>query len=261
LNRRTSPSGRTDIHVHILPAIDDGPADMDESLALARRAVADGTSCVIATPHVDRIEVLDVAEHVADLRSTLAAEGVALEVLPGGELNVADLWALDERRLAAIAQGPPGARWILLEPPWKGDADETVAAAAELAARGYGAVIAHPERSEPLWSSDDAITRLTSDGACLQVTAASLLLGAHHPVGARAWQIVRGEELAVLASDAHDANSRPPDLAFAATALAEAGLPWPRITTLFPAGQRRGCAVSAPRLGDASAARSTSRSG
>src|SRR5437762_1166188 len=41
-----------DIHFHILPGVDDGPSSMDESVALAAAAVADGTRTVVATPHV-----------------------------------------------------------------------------------------------------------------------------------------------------------------------------------------------------------------
>ena len=36
-------SRRTDIHFHILPGIDDGPATMEEAVELARAAQRDGT--------------------------------------------------------------------------------------------------------------------------------------------------------------------------------------------------------------------------
>lgn len=40
-----------DIHSHILPAIDDGAKDLDESLELLKMMKDDGISCVLATPH------------------------------------------------------------------------------------------------------------------------------------------------------------------------------------------------------------------
>jgi protein-tyrosine phosphatase len=43
-----------DLHAHILPGLDDGPRDMDATLALARAAVASGTRTLAATSHVDR---------------------------------------------------------------------------------------------------------------------------------------------------------------------------------------------------------------
>ena len=43
---------RNDLHLHVLPGVDDGPADLGEALALAADAVADGTTVAVATPHI-----------------------------------------------------------------------------------------------------------------------------------------------------------------------------------------------------------------
>jgi len=40
-----------DIHCHLLPGIDDGPATNEESLAMAETAIADGITHVVCTPH------------------------------------------------------------------------------------------------------------------------------------------------------------------------------------------------------------------
>ena len=40
-----------DLHCHILPGIDDGSPDLEHSLDLARAAVADGVTHILATPH------------------------------------------------------------------------------------------------------------------------------------------------------------------------------------------------------------------
>ena len=41
-----------DLHSHILPWLDDGPRDLDESVAIARSMADDGIRIVAATPHV-----------------------------------------------------------------------------------------------------------------------------------------------------------------------------------------------------------------
>ena len=70
-----------------------------------------------------------------------------LEVRTGAELAHDDVPLLGDGELAAIAQGPPGARWVLIEAPlFGGDLDGFLAATAELRARGFGTLIGHPER-------------------------------------------------------------------------------------------------------------------
>src|SRR5258705_1163492 len=40
-----------DLHCHILPGLDDGPATMEESMGMAESAIADGITHLVATPH------------------------------------------------------------------------------------------------------------------------------------------------------------------------------------------------------------------
>ena len=39
-----------DTHCHLVPGVDDGPADLVEALELARALVGDGVSAVVCTP-------------------------------------------------------------------------------------------------------------------------------------------------------------------------------------------------------------------
>src|SRR5260370_12255735 len=50
-----SPKIMVDLHCHILPGLDDGPVSMDESMAMAESAIADGITHVLATPHPNTI--------------------------------------------------------------------------------------------------------------------------------------------------------------------------------------------------------------
>ncbi|WP_374719026.1 CpsB/CapC family capsule biosynthesis tyrosine phosphatase, partial [Parageobacillus toebii] len=40
-----------DIHSHILPGVDDGAQTIDDAIAMARAAVKEGITTIIATPH------------------------------------------------------------------------------------------------------------------------------------------------------------------------------------------------------------------
>src|SRR5947208_16067343 len=78
-----------DLHTHILPGLDDGPRTLEESVSMARAAVADGIRIVAATPHVRSdypTRVSEMERGVTDLRNALAAQAVALDVLSGGEI-------------------------------------------------------------------------------------------------------------------------------------------------------------------------------
>src|SRR5262245_20220033 len=80
-----------DIHCHILPNVDDGPQTLDESLRMAEFLVADGVTCVVATPHCHRfIHLLrrDIVPRVAELNQKLQAAKIPLQVLPGAEIQV-----------------------------------------------------------------------------------------------------------------------------------------------------------------------------
>ncbi|CUP80029.1 Tyrosine-protein phosphatase YwqE [Blautia obeum] len=44
-----------DIHAHILPDLDDGSEDMEESLEMAELAVESGVEIMAATPHSNQM--------------------------------------------------------------------------------------------------------------------------------------------------------------------------------------------------------------
>jgi protein-tyrosine phosphatase len=215
-----------DVHFHLLPGLDDGPQDLAESLELARAAVAQGTRVVVATPHVREdfvTDVLALPELVRELRAGLEREGVALEVRCGGELGHRMVGRLRQAELEAIAQGPPGARWVLLEAPFAPLADHFHLAAAELRDRGFGVVLAHPERSPDAALYEAAgLRREISLGALAQLNALSLTGGHGEDARLAAGRLVRWGLAAVVGSDAHG-PTRPPALAAARRALVESG--------------------------------------
>jgi protein-tyrosine phosphatase len=219
---------RAELHFHLLPGVDDGPVDLDDAVGLARLAVADGTAIVTATPHVRDLLAAgifdEVPERVREVQDALDAAGVPLEVRTGAELAHDDLPALDDRRLDAIAQGPPGRRWVLIEAPLFGDAAGFLDATAELRARGFGTLIGHPERCAELMLADGAIAHERAAGALMQVNASSLT--GRHGADARDWgiELLRSGRADLIASDAHRVT-RPPLLSAALEVMGDAGVP------------------------------------
>ncbi len=204
--------GRTDVHFHLLPGVDDGPVTMEDSLELARLAIRDGTRTVVATPHIRREYLADPGEvrpRVAELQDRLRIEGIPLSVLPGGELDAEMVGSLTQPELDAIAVGPEGGRWLLLEAPFDG-LQGLVDASAELRARGFGIVLAHPERAAGVLVSGCRLLRAELAAGCLAQVSVSSLSGAHgHEAQVSAWALVDQGLAHVLASDAHSPRRAP----------------------------------------------------
>lgn len=225
----------TDLHCHLLPGLDDGPATHADALALARAIVASGVDRVVATPHVNhrfptRPEVIAAA--VARLGDALRDEGIALEVLPGAEVAAGHLPDLDAGDLSALVlgRGP----WLLLEPPTTAEFAYEQAVERVLDA-GLRPLVAHPERCRLFQAAPERLGGLVVRGARLSVTAASLTGHFGRPPQLLAWRLVEEGLVANVASDAHDLRGRPPRLLedLAAAGLSDAATAW---CETFPAG-------------------------
>jgi protein-tyrosine phosphatase len=212
---------RTELHTHLLPAVDDGPASDAEALALACLAVADGTRTVVATPHVSMVDISELPERVARLGVQLRDAGIPLDVRQGGELSPRDVYRMSRHELDAVAQGPAGRRWLLLEAPLSANHPPLAEAAQELRRLGYGVLIAHPERSTRC--SMGELIEHVERGSVIQINASSLA-AVHGSRARRAGiEIARAGLPFVLASDAHSTD-RPPMLGVGAKVLLSAGV-------------------------------------
>ncbi len=214
-----------DIHTHILPGVDDGVETEDEAVAFARVAVADGIRTLVATPHCkDGFAVNErpgVLAAVARLRDRLAAEAVALEVLPGAEVHLCP--DLPERvrdgRAPTLADN---GRTLLLELSTSQYPVDLESLVFHLKLAGIIPVLAHPERIR--YFQDD-VRRYESAvrlGAYGQLTAGSLTGTFGEAAQEFSEELLQKRLVHVLASDSHDARDRPPVLSRAAAAVASA---------------------------------------
>jgi protein-tyrosine phosphatase len=197
-----------DLHLHLLPGVDDGAQDEDVALAFARRLAAEGVREVVATPHVNgyfRFEITSIPERVDALAATLRGHGIGVRVRPGGEVDARYARNVSDDELDVIAHGPPNRRWLLVEAPFRG-LDATFAAdCAALAARGFGAVLAHPERADGAGTpaGSEALRALLAAGAVAQVNVCSLLGNNGLEVQETAVNLLRSGLAYVIASDGH----------------------------------------------------------
>lgn len=202
-----------DLHCHILPGIDDGPADLEGSLAMAREHVARGTSTVIATPHVswDYPTTTDeITAGVATVNAALREEGIPLEVLAGAEVALTRAVDLSPEQLAGLRLGD--GPWLLLEAPISVDSPGVEGLVGIVQSRGVRVLLAHPERCASFHTDPDLLARLVAGGCLAQVTANALTGFFGRTVQAAARRYVDAGLVHVVSSDSHDATHRSPGM-------------------------------------------------
>jgi protein-tyrosine phosphatase len=218
--------GFVDLHCHLLPGVDDGPATLDETIDYVAAAVAAGTTTIVATPHVELVDVAELPDRVSEVREALRAEGIDLHVEVGGELKPQSIGELDGAALEVIAHGPPGARWLLYEVPFEGveggGGPGFLAGAQELRDRGYGLLLAHPERSRDILPAGiDTLSAELLEGAVIAANVGPLAGRETPERHAAAVEILRRGLVGVIATDAH-APKRPWTLAEGRQAVVDA---------------------------------------
>lgn len=212
-----------DIHTHIIPGIDDGPATMDESMEMARIAVDDGIETIVATPHCfngiyhnRRMEVLAACEKFSML---LHEHDVPLSVLPGSEAHLG-LEILDELAGGGLMTINDKEKYLSLELPDRIIPDRVIGFINRLRDMGLTPILSHPERNPSIQNNPGLLRDLISAGALSQITADSLTGGFGSAAARCCREIIEQDMMHVMATDAHSSISRAPVLSVARDKLA-----------------------------------------
>jgi protein-tyrosine phosphatase len=208
-----------DLHCHILPGLDDGARDLDDSVGMARQALADGIEVIAATPHIHpthAVVIGELEERVTQVNAELARQRVDVRVVTGGEVSEPLLDQLDEDDLRRVSLGEAG--WILVEPRPGPLSDHLELAVDALTRRGFRSLIAHPERHAG-GDFRERLEELVAAGALIQATAALIADGPAAPV---MLELAALGLVHVLASDAHSSRAgRPVKLSHGVARLRE----------------------------------------
>lgn len=225
-----------DLHSHLVPAVDDGAASVEESLAALAALQAEGVATVVTTPHLllPRLDTVAAVERELD-RHRRAFDILAATVDGRGDLPTLglgqEIWAPDRtaltRALGRAGLGLDGSRFLLVEFGFdlQGTHEDVIA---EASGAGRGVVIAHPERYHylPGIAPLDQMRRWRELGALLQVNAGSFT-GHYRGYSPRseelAWEMVESGLVDLVATDHHGPRRRGVSLEEAYRALAERG--------------------------------------
>lgn len=210
-----------DLHCHVLHGIDDGPRELEGSLAICRASAALGVKKIVATPHVSwtyENESGDIGARVEFLNEQLRRAHVDVEILTGAEVSIFKAVEMADDELRALCLG--GGPWMLAEPPFTAGAAGLDKMISQLRDRGHNLLIAHPERCPSYLLDRSQLEHLVADGVLLSITAGSLA-GRFGKESKRFSEgLLRDGMVHNVASDAHDLQRRPPGMS---AELADAG--------------------------------------
>lgn len=202
----------TDIHCHILPALDDGATDFDEAGEMLQTAYKEGIRRIIVTPHNHATRKSASVESITEcvFWMNLYAEkcGIPITLYNGNEIyyrtGIAD--SLEKGEILSLAEGPyvliefdPGVEYSYLRDGlW------------ELLRFGYYPILAHAERYDCLFDKKNRLQELRNSGIYIQVNASSFLQGFLSEIRKRTKILIKENCVDFIGTDAHSNRSRAP---------------------------------------------------
>ncbi len=210
---RKIENGYIDIHTHILPKVDDGSKNMEQTIEMLKMAHSQGVRAIIATPHYDlgrRITVEKIQEITQRVREEAEKIDCNFKIYSGCEIFYEDgcVQALKEKKAMTMA----GSRYVLVEFGIGEAYDRIYAGMKEMIAEGYIPIIAHIERYECLQKKRGRVAELIELGCLMQVNLKSLQGSPFQKPAASARRYIRENQVHFLASDCHNIKTRGPQI-------------------------------------------------
>lgn len=197
-----------DLHLHLLPNVDDGPSRLDECEAMLQFFVQLGVKRLAATPHLhgplgerERSTVERGLEAVSPL---LLQYGITLT--PGFEVLLTP--DVPQRLADGEPIGYAGTNAVLVELPFEFWPEQSATTIFEIQTVEFQPVLAHPERYVAAQQQPSKVMELGERGVIMQVTYASLAGVNGRSARSLGEQIIRDCPRVILATDAHGNGTR-----------------------------------------------------
>jgi protein-tyrosine phosphatase len=200
-----------DLHCHILPGIDDGAQTIMESIAMAKLAVQEGITSIIATPHHKNGSYENtkrvILQKVEELNSALLKESIPLRILPGQEPRIYGELLEDYKQGEIVTLNADG-QYLFIELPSGHVPRYTEQLLYDIQMNGLTPIIVHPERNSELIQKPDILYQLIKKGALSQLTASSVAGYFGKSIKKFSLQLIEANLTHFIASDAHNVSNR-----------------------------------------------------
>ena len=198
-------SGFVDLHLHLLPGVDDGSRSMEDSLEMARALISLGYTQAAPSPH-HRAEYASrdpalCGKKLDEVRTALQREAIALELFVNAENFFLDedlLPSLGTSASRTLGEG----RVLLVEAPYQGPLPMLTSMVFRMKLKGVTPLIAHPERCFEFEKKGRA-AELVQAGALLQLDMGALIGRYGKAAEKLARQFLADDLYAVAATDLH----------------------------------------------------------
>ena len=196
---------KVDMHSHLLPGIDDGAKDLEESIALIRGLKDLGYQKLVTTPHIMWDMYRNTAELIKEkleiVRKAVQQEGIDIEIEAAAE------YFLDEYVMQLMEKKEPllkiGGNMVLAEFSMAFAPLNVKDILFEMQMQGYQPVIAHPERYVYLQNQKDFFVELKDIGCLFQLNLLSLTGGYGRSVADLANYLLKNDFYDLAGTDLH----------------------------------------------------------
>lgn len=201
-----------DLHVHILPGLDDGAESLDDALEMAEMAVESGVKRIVATPHSNQRGIFEnfcseeLQESYIDFLHALKRENISLRVDPGMEAYVTE--DLSEKISGGQIMGLNDSFTYLIEFPFDADPYWMENQLEKLRRLRKRPLIAHPERYFCVQEFPGLVYEWIKLGCLIQVNKGSILGRFGRRAEAASEVLLSNDLVTCVASDAHSPYMR-----------------------------------------------------
>ncbi len=200
-----------DIHMHIIPGVDDGAISFKESAKMLEMAESQGVKSIIATPHSWALDLKSKSAFEQYEKLKILGENIGVNLYLGTEILYSNMENIIKKINDKTYRTLGNSNLVLMEfDPYRDNLSNALNVVEKLENNNYIPVIAHVERYT--FSSVDNVKLLKSKGAFIQVNLYSLYKEQNENIRNKAQRLLHEHLIDFIGSDAHRLTHRPPDV-------------------------------------------------